>query len=226
MWTIWLMDTWECLYWMLLFKNRNIEKVDIIRLNMPSTICTTISCSCPHFSTLSINPQPPSVHPETEDGVQTDAGEGLERGGDAGVLGAHRFGTAGLHRGQGRGSAACTLYLLVFSLSPLSQCLIYQWLSRCMNSLYPCVQLLFSLFLYWRLCFDFFSLSFWHSTSLYIKGTGWANNPIFKLKAELVSFQIVVLSKMKKPQQILLNIIITLSKSQTCIHQLFEAFII
>jgi len=39
---------------------------------------------------------PPS-HPETEDGVQTDAGEGLERGGDAVLLGAHCFGPAGLH---------------------------------------------------------------------------------------------------------------------------------
>ncbi len=64
---------------------------------MQHTITTTTSCSCPHFSTLSINPQPLSVHPETEDSVQTDAGEGLECGGDAGLFGSHCFGPAGLH---------------------------------------------------------------------------------------------------------------------------------
>lgn len=37
------------------------------------------------------------VHSEAEDGVPTDAGEGLECGGDAGLLGAHCFGPARLH---------------------------------------------------------------------------------------------------------------------------------
>lgn len=49
----------------------------------------SISCSYPRFFS--------SVHPEAEDGVQTDPGEGLECGGDAGVFGAHSFGPAGLH---------------------------------------------------------------------------------------------------------------------------------
>lgn len=50
-----------------------------------------------HFLTPCINPNSPSVYPEAEDGLQTDACEGLECGGDAGVLGAHCFGTARLH---------------------------------------------------------------------------------------------------------------------------------
>lgn len=39
---------------------------------------------------------------EAEDGVQTDTGEGLECGGDAGLLEPDIFGTARLHRNQGR----------------------------------------------------------------------------------------------------------------------------
>lgn len=52
--------------------------------------------------TSSISPQPLCVPPETEDGVQTDTGQVLERGGNAGLLRAHCPGPAGLHRGQGR----------------------------------------------------------------------------------------------------------------------------
>lgn len=39
---------------------------------------------------------------EAEDGVPADPGEGLERGGDAGLLWADRSGSARLHRSEGR----------------------------------------------------------------------------------------------------------------------------
>lgn len=61
------------------------------------------------------------LHPEAEDGLQADAGEGLERGGDAGLFRAHRAGPAGLRGSEGR---IQRLRLQTFWCCPVTQILI------------------------------------------------------------------------------------------------------
>lgn len=80
---------------MWLFKKMNIEKVKPIKHYASHYYNNNIMVMPSLFNPFRQSPLL-SVHPETEDGVQTDAGEGLECGGDAGLFGAHCVGPARL----------------------------------------------------------------------------------------------------------------------------------